>query len=78
MENNFVKASTNKNGVEHIDNYMPIPYLPKDRPLTDDEKANFELYEKDLSRRLKEEVIKVNGEYALRINGNLYKLKSDL
>jgi len=53
-----------------------VPHLPRDRPLTNEEKLQFELYEKDLRNRLKNDVIKENnGKYALRMDGKFYKFK---
>ena len=62
--------------MEDNDNYIKTPKLPKDRPLTEEEKLSFELYEKKLREKLKSRVLTFNnGEYGFRFNGQLYTIK---
>ena len=57
------------------DDYLPMPKLPKDRPLTHEERKSFELYEKQLKERLEARVRAANnGEYVFRFNGQSYNI----
>lgn len=62
----------------NTEDYLPIPKLPKDRPLTDEERKSFELYETQLEERLEARSIRVraanNGEYVFRFNGKSYNI----
>lgn len=62
----------------YVEEYVPIPKLPKDRPLTNEEKISFELYEENLVKRLKKTVTDfTGGYYGFVFKGKLYTFKYD-